>query len=193
VDRAAPHLLDRRVQSVSPEALSGSNSDIAIRAHYDSVEIDSQLAAAPDAGPRAAGGPDERRRVALERRPCQCGLPELAPRPQVRAGVVERGAEREGEDVAGLLGPDDRVDEAAGGGVAGVELVLVVGADGLDLRPERLVGLLPRLLQLLELRAEERHDRALAFHHAHPPRGPSEDEIRIEALSGHGVVAGAGG
>ena len=33
---------------------------------------------------------------------------------------------------------------------------------------------------------------ALAFHHAHAPGGPGEDEVGIEALPRHRVVAGAG-
>src|SRR5215218_3674457 len=36
-------------------------------------------------------------------------------------------------------------------------------------------------------------DGRLALHHAHAARRPAEDEVRIEALARHGVVARAGG
>jgi hypothetical protein len=54
---------------------------------------------------------------------------------------------------ARLLRRDDGIDEAARGGVARVELLLVVGAHRVDLRLQLLVRLLlPLLLQLVELR-----------------------------------------
>src|SRR3954469_13179967 len=49
-------------------------------------------------------------------------------RAEMRPRIREGGAERVGEHVARLLGIHDRVDVAAGGGVAGIELMLVVRA-----------------------------------------------------------------
>src|SRR5688500_18628664 len=89
--------------------------------------------------------------------------------PEVGAWVVEGGPEREPQPIARLLGDDDRIHVPAGGGVAGVELALIVLAHGVELTAQRAVGLGARLGQPVELGAEQRAHRALPFHDAHSP------------------------
>ena len=61
--------------------------------------------------------------------------------------------------------------------------------DGLrDVGGQRLLG----GLRGFERLAVNRLDRGLALHHRHAARGPAEDEVGIEPLARHGVVAGAG-
>src|SRR5205085_8102070 len=47
------------------------------------------------------------------------------------------------------------------------------------------------LLQLFELTAKHSLYSGVAFHHPHASSGPTKDEVRIEALSGHRVITGA--
>ena len=114
-------------------------------------------------------------------------------RPEVRARVLERGAQREREHLARLLRVDDRVDEAARGGDSARR------ADARSRRASRrstpatsAASVVPFFFAALERRAVHGLNRRLAFHHAHAPRRPAEDEVGIEALPRHRVVAGAG-
>src|SRR6476659_7469630 len=98
---------------------------------------------------------------------------------EMRSGVVGDDAQREGELVAGLFGGEDGVDEATGGGVACVELGVVVGAHGVH-RGLHLGGQLAALaLGPLDLGTVDGHHGALTLHHPHAAGGPREDEVGI--------------
>ena len=51
------------------------------------------------------------------------------------------------------------------------------------------VGRLSLGLETVEFAAEQRHDRAGPLHDPHPPGRQGEDEVGVEALPRHGVVA----
>ena len=82
------------------------------------------------------------------------------------------------------------IDEATCRCVLRIELLIVVGTHRGQLGLEIGVRFFLLLLELIELWPEQRHDRALAFHHAHATGRPGEDEVRVEALARHGIVAG---
>src|SRR5262249_52564785 len=56
-----------------------------------------------------------------------------------------------------------------------------------------LVRPLPVLFYFINLAQKWRHHRRFAFHYGHPPGRQGEDEIGVEALTGHGVISGAAG
>src|SRR5439155_5252748 len=80
---------------------------------------------------------------------------------EVGTGVPGRDPEQEGEHGAGLLGRDDGVDLAPGGGVPRVQVALVIAPHLLDGHPGRRARLAMLLLRALELGAVDRHDRGL--------------------------------
>src|SRR5689334_20779969 len=70
--------------------------------------------------------------------------------------------------------------------------MLVVFTHLLDSLPDAGVERFAALLGVFDCRAVHGLNRRLSLHHTHSPGGPTEDEIGIETLAGHGVVAGAG-
>src|SRR4051812_19582249 len=90
-----------------------------------------------------------------------------AERADMRAGIMQRREQSECECGARVFGRDDGVYESAGGRETRVELRVVIRANGVDLLLHRCVGLRLVLLELVELRSEERHDRRVTLHDTH--------------------------
>src|SRR5688572_13981225 len=86
---------------------------------------------------------------------------------------------------------DNRIDEAARGGILRIEFTVVGFAYLVHLSLEGFIRRLASLLQLIKLTSEYSLHCRVAFHNSHSARRPSVDEIRIEALSSHGVVTSA--
>src|SRR5687768_10920389 len=107
--------------------------------------------------------------------------------------VIKTDFEREFQRVSRILRKDDCIDETASGGISCIQLLFVILAHALHLGFEIVVGCFSGLRQLVQLSSEYRLDCGVAFHDTHSSGRPTEDEIRIEALPSHRVVAGAGG
>src|SRR5213078_3807677 len=113
-------------------------------------------------------------------------LPRDIPRqdegPEVRAGEFRGDFQQKRHGVAGFLRKHERVHEAACARESGVELMVVVGAHGVD--GGAVAG-------FDHVAAIDGLDGGLPFHYAHTARRPRDDEIGVESLPRHGVVAGA--
>ena len=79
------------------------------------------------------------------------------------------------------------------GGEPGVQLLLVFGAHTIHLGAKLFIKLPALLFQFVQLSGKQRHHRRFAFHDGHPSGRQSENEIGIEALPGHRVIARAAG
>src|SRR5207248_9978641 len=109
----------------------------------------------------------------------------------VRTTVIQAHAQCQLKRVARLLRQNHRINESARGCELSVQLLLVTSAHALHLCFQLFVGLLTFLLQLLQLRSEHSLHSRVAFHHSHSSCRPTEDEVRIEALACHSVIARA--
>ena len=77
--------------------------------------------------------------------------------------------------------------------MARVKIAVVVGSHlghrGQHVRGDRLAV----AFGLVDRRPMDGHDSGFALHHAHPPGWPRDDEVGVEPLPGHGIVARTGG
>src|SRR5580698_1173919 len=98
---------------------------------------------------------------------------------------------RECENAASFQRIDNGVHMTARGAVTGIQPPLVIGASFLDPLLELVGNGLAFGLQFFELRSVHCLDGGIAFHHSDARSRPPESKVGIEALTGHGVVAGA--
>src|SRR2546430_5005926 len=120
-------------------------------------------APAAQAAPSAARTSERRRTITY---------PSAGRRARVRAGEFRGDFQQKRDGVAGLFGEHERVDEAARARESGVELMVVVGAHGLD---GGAVGGFDRVTAKRALHG------GLPFHQPPAARGPRHDDIGGES------------